>query len=64
MHEIINKGGMNKIHIVTEQDRTHVNGLKLDQFRFNKGFGRKLFTNTLVNEWNRLNSHVISANMI
>ena len=59
-----NKGDINKVLIVREQDRTRSNGFKLDKFRFNKDIGKNWFTNRVVDEWNRLSSHVVSANTI
>ncbi len=57
-----NKGDINKVLIVREQGRTRSNGFKLDKFRFNKDIGKNWFTNKVVNEWNRLSSHVVSGN--
>ncbi len=44
--------------------RTRSNGLNLDKFRFNKDIGKNWFTNRVVDEWNRLSSHVVSGNTI
>ena len=59
-----NKGDINKVLIVREQNRTRSNGFKLDKFRFNREIGKNWFTNRVVDEWNRLSSHVVSANTI
>ncbi len=59
-----NKGDVNKVLIVSEQGRMRSNGFKLDKFRFHKGIGKNWFTNRVVDEWNRLSSHVVSANTI
>ncbi len=45
-----NKGDINKVLIVREQGRTR------------KDIGKNWFTNRVVDEWNRLSSHVVSAN--
>ncbi len=42
----------------------HGNGLKLNKFRFNKHIRMNWFTDRVVDEWNRLSSHVVSANTI
>ncbi len=59
-----NKGDVNMVLIVKEQGRTRSNGFKLDKFRFNKDIGKNWFTNRVVDEWNRLSGHVVSANTI
>ena len=59
-----NKGDINKVLIVKEQGRTRNNGYKLDKFRFKKDIGKNWFTNRVVNEWNRLGEHVVSAETI
>ena len=43
------------------QDRTRGNGHKLEKHRFRTDIGRHWFTNRVVNDWNRLSSHVVSA---
>ncbi len=57
-----NKGDINKVLIVRERGRTRSNGSKLDKFRFNKDIGKNWFTNRVMDEWNRLSIHVVSAN--
>ena len=46
---------------INSQDRTRNNGFKLDKFRFRKEMGRNWFSNWIVDEWNRLSSHIVSA---
>ncbi len=50
--------------VVREQGRTRSNGFKLHKFRFSKDIGKNWFTSRIVDEWNRLSSHVVSANTI
>lgn len=59
-----NKGDVNKILIVKEPGGMRSNGFKSDKFRFNKDIGKNWFTNRVVDEWNRLDSHVVGANTI
>ncbi len=59
-----NKGNINKVLIVREQGRTPSNWLKLDKFKFSKDIGKSWYTNRVVDEWNRLSSHVMSGNTI
>ncbi len=56
-----NKGDINKVLVVRELGRTCSSGFKLDKFRFNEDIGKNWFTKRVVNEWNRLSSHVVSA---
>ena len=60
----INSGDINKVLLVSEPGRTRSNGFKLDKFRFNKDMGKYWFTNRVVDEWNKLSSHVVSANTL
>ncbi len=57
-----NKGDINKVLTVREQGRTCSNGFKIHKFRFNKDIGKNWSTSRVVNEWNRLSCHVVSAN--
>ena len=57
----INKGDIDKVLIISEQDRTRSNGFKLDKFRFGREIGRNWFTNRVVDEWNKLSNFVVSA---
>ena len=57
----INKGDIDKVLIISEQDRTRSNGFKLDKFRFRREIGRNWFTNRVVDEWNKLSNFVVSA---
>ncbi len=59
-----NNGDINKVLVVGEPGRTRSNGFKLEKFRFNKETGKNWFTNRVVDVWNRLSSHVVSANTI
>ncbi len=59
-----NKGDANKVLIVREQGRTRSNGCKLDKLRLNKDIGKNWFTNRIMDEWNKLSSHVVSGNTI
>ncbi len=59
-----NKGDINKVLVVREQGRTRSNGFKLDKFRITKDIGKNWFTNRVVDEWNRLSSHVVSGNTV
>lgn len=40
------------------------NGFEQEKCRFKAEIGRNWFTNRVVDEWNRLNSQVVSANSI
>ncbi len=60
----LHKGDIHKVLLVREQGRTRSNGFKLDKFRFNRDIGKNRFPNRVVDEWNRLSSHVESANTI
>ncbi len=59
-----NKGDVNKVLLVREQGRMCSNGFKLDKFRFSKDIGKNWFTNRVVDEWDRLSSHVVSADTL
>ena len=59
-----NKGDIRKVLIVSGPGRTRTNGYKLKKFRFKKEIGKNWFTNRVVDEWNRLSSHVVSAKSI
>ncbi len=50
--------------IEREQGRTRSNGFKLNKFRFNKEIGKNWSTNRVVDKWNRLSNHVVSADTI
>ena len=60
----INKGNINQVTEFSRQDRTRGNGYKLEKLRFRTDIGRHWFTNRVVNDWNRLSSHVVSAESI
>ena len=57
----INKGNCDQVIEFSSQDRTRGNGYKLDKLRFRTDIGRHWFTNRVVNDWNRLSRHVVSA---
>ena len=60
----IDKGSTDEvIEISSQQGRTRrSNGYnKLDKPRFRTDIGRHWFTNRVVNDWNRLDKHVVSA---
>ena len=59
-----NKGDVGKVLMISSQDRTRNNGFKLEKCRFNKEIGRNCFTNRVVDDWNRLNRQVVSAQII
>ncbi len=59
-----NKGDINKELIVREQGTTRSNGFKIDKITLNKDIGKNWFTYRVVDEWNRLSNHVVSANTI
>ena len=59
-----NKGNISKVLIVSGPGRTRTNSYKLEKFRFKKEILKNWFTNRLVDEWNRLSSHVVSAKSI
>lgn len=51
--------------MVRESGRTCSNGFKLDRCRFNKNIMKNWFTSRMVvDEWNRLGNHVVSAHKI
>ena len=61
----INKGSIDQvIEISSQQGRTCSNGYKLDKPRFRTDIGRYWFTHILVDYWNRLDRHVVSAESI
>ena len=59
-----NKGDVGKVMMISSQDRTRNNGFKLEKCRFNKKIGRNLFTNRVVDDWNRLNQQIVRAKTI
>lgn len=50
--------------MVRETGRARSNGFKLDKLRFNRDIGKYWFTNRVVDERNRLSSHVVRDNTI
>lgn len=57
----INKGSINQVLEISHQNRTRGNGYKLEKRRFRTDIGRHWFSNRVVNDWNRLSQHVVSA---
>ena len=49
---------------ISSHDKTRGNGYKLEKLRFRTNIGRHWFTNKMVNDWNRLGRHVVSAESI
>ena len=43
------------------KDRTRNNGFKQEKFRFRREIGRNWFSNTEVDEWNRLCNHIVGV---
>ena len=60
----INKGSIELVIEISSQGRTRSNLYKLDTPRFRTDIGRHCFTNRIVNDWNRLDKHVVSAESI
>ena len=60
----INKGSIEQVIEISSQGRTRSNEYKLDKPRFRTERGRHWFTNRVVNDWNRLDKHVVSAESI
>ena len=60
----INKGNIDQVIEISSQDRTRGNGYKLEKLRFRTDVGRYWFMNRVVNDWNRLGRHVVSAETI
>ena len=57
----INKGSIEQVIEISSQSRTRN---KLDKPRFRTDIGRHWFTNRVVNDWSRLDKHVVSAELI
>ena len=57
----INKGNIDQVLEISNQDRTRGNGYKLEKLRFRTDVGKHWFSNRVVNDWNRLSGHVVSA---
>lgn len=47
--------------VVKEPSRTRSNDFKVDKFRFKKDISKNWFTSKIVDEWNKLGSHVLGA---
>ena len=55
------KVDISKIFKFNNQDIIRNNGFKLDKLRFRREMGRNWFSNRVVDEWNRLNNHIVDA---
>ena len=60
----INKGDIAKVLKVEEQGRTRTHGYKLDKFRCRREVGKNWFTNTVVDECNKLSVNMMNAETI
>ena len=60
----INKGSIDQVLEICSQDRTLGNGYKPEKLRFRTDLDRYWFTNRVVNDWNRLDRHVVSGKSI
>ena len=60
----INKGNIDQVYKFSSQERTRGNGYKLEKLRFRTDIGKYWFTNRVVNNWNRVSRHVVSAESI
>lgn len=49
-----------KVFMVSNEDRRKSNGFELEKSRFHKATGRNWFTNSVVDEWNKLSLRVDS----
>ena len=58
------KGDVNRILRISNQDRTRNNGFKLEKSRYKKEIGKNWFSNRVVDEWNALSGQVVSARTI
>ena len=59
-----NKGDVNIILRISNQDRTRNNGFKLEKSRYKKEIGKNWFSNRVVDKWNALSGQVVSARKI
>ena len=57
----INKGDINDVLKLNQDQRTRTNGFKLEKSRFKKDIGKYWFGNRVVDMWNRLPSNVVGA---
>lgn len=57
-----NEGAVNIVLVIIESSRTSNNDYKLDNIRFNEDIDKHLFAIRVMDEWNRLSSHVVNAN--
>ena len=59
-----NKQDVGKVLTISSQDRTRINGFKLEKCIFSKEIGINCFRNRVVDDWNRLSQQVVSAQTI
>ena len=57
----INKGNIDQVLELSNQNRTRNNGYKLEKLRFRTDIGKNWVTNRVVNDWNRLSRHVVES---
>ena len=57
----INKGKMEDVLKLSNNEITRTNGFKLDKFRFRKDIGKHWFGNRVVDMWNRLPSAIVGS---
>ena len=55
---------MNEVLIVKKKVRTRTNGFKLDKLRCRKDIGKNWLTKRVLEEWNKLSNHVVSAGTV
>ena len=52
------------ILIVKEKVKTRTNGFKLHKFRYGNDIGKNWLSNSVVEEWNKLSKHLVSAGTV
>lgn len=57
----LNVSGVDNVLVAGDQSRTRSNGFKLTTLGFNEDISKYWFANGVVDRWNGLNSHVVSA---
>ena len=60
----INKGNIDQFLEISSQDRKPGNRYKLEKLQFRINIGRYWFTNRVVNDWNRLDRHIVNGESI
>ena len=56
-----NKGDISKVLRVNNQDININYGFNVEKFRFRREIGRNCFLDMVIEEWNRLNDHIATA---